>query len=238
MWSWIASPSSCAARHVCSICGSAEVAVANRSAGGGGRSRGVHLVNPQRHQASGIGFRQRLHALGSSRIDRIEETGTFEEALGRFAGEAVFQVAVIVLVGFGMDDDGAVDSRLLGEFHKLLHRVRRRLVRRAAQGKARRIVTEQMDVGFDQQAVRPRGIAGPASSAPAIHSRREIMSISLSGAVALYASMPARPSSLHCRDSCPNFWRASSPSFWVLRTSGVLPTRSRRPSRARAPRWL
>ena len=120
----------------------------------------MYFVNPQRYQASGIGLGERGHPLGSSGIDGVEEAGGFEEALGGFAGEAVFQVAVVVLVGLRMHDDGAVDGGLGGEFQELFHRVGWRLVRRAVQRKARGVVTEQMDVGFDQQAVRPGGQRG------------------------------------------------------------------------------
>ena len=48
-------------------------------------------------------------------MDGIEEAGALEESSGFFVGEAVFEVAMVVLIGLGMDDDGVLNVVDFGE---------------------------------------------------------------------------------------------------------------------------
>ena len=88
-------------------------------------------MNAQRDDALGPAFRQGAHAARRILAQRIEQARCFEIARFRLVGEAVFQIAVVVLVRLGVDDDRV---RQAGGFHQLgvvFQRVGGRLVRRA-----------------------------------------------------------------------------------------------------------
>ncbi len=88
----------------------AHVAVLDGAAGRGRLARRAHLMDPERDDPLGVLFYQRLHAGGRIRRDGVEQAGALEEAGPGLVGEAVFEVAVIVLVRLGMHDHDVVDS--------------------------------------------------------------------------------------------------------------------------------
>ena len=71
--------------------------------------------------------------------------------------EAVFEVAVIVLVGLGMDDDAVVNPRLSDELFVVVEIGWRRLISaRGRVGETRLVFGEQVYVGVDDDAFRSR----------------------------------------------------------------------------------
>ena len=72
--------------------------------------------------------------------------------------EAVFQVTVVILVRFGVDDDGVVDARGFGEGDVGFYGEGFRLIRRVGgQGKPLLVCGEEVDMRIDDG---PRGVSG------------------------------------------------------------------------------
>ena len=89
---------------------------------------------------------QHLQALRSFWVDGVEETGSLKEARRRFVSECILQIAMIILVWLGVDDDGMIDVCVRNVFHVFFHRLRVRRVRCAVVGEPGWIAGEQMDM--------------------------------------------------------------------------------------------
>lgn len=85
-------------------------------------------MNPESFDAVGPAFGELVDSSRGVGPVGIKEASSFEEVLRGFIGEAVFKVAVIVLVGLGVDDDGVIDPGLLDEGNVVLECGRFRLV--------------------------------------------------------------------------------------------------------------
>src|SRR5687767_4714668 len=92
-----------------------EIAIFDRAGGERWLAGRVHRVNAESDDAARVTFHQFFHARGSAWIDRVEEAGSLEQTFGRLVGEAEFEVAMVVLIGLGVDDDGVVNPGLLDE---------------------------------------------------------------------------------------------------------------------------
>src|SRR5688500_16388773 len=85
-----------------------EVAVADRAAYRRGLVPLAVGMNAQGSNAAGIALDQLRHAVAGLRRDRVVQACAFEEALRRLVCETVFEIAVVVLVRLGMNDDGVI----------------------------------------------------------------------------------------------------------------------------------
>ena len=152
--------------------GRGHVAVADGAGGGGRRAGLVILVNAQRHDPSGMFFHQRFHARGRIRRNRVEQAGAFEETGRGLVLEAVFQVAMVVLIRFRVNDDGVGDPCLADELDVRFERLGRRLVRGLRRVReALRI--EEVHVGIDEQTRGPGGAQRGACQQPEVMAARD-----------------------------------------------------------------
>jgi hypothetical protein len=135
-----------------------QVPVTDRARGGRRSSFGAIDVDPERHNASGVAFHQRLHTGWRISRYRIEQARPLEESPPWLVGEAVFEVPVIVLVWLGMDDDDAVDACLGCKISVFRQRRCRRLINGACVIREP-LRLEQMDVRVDQRSALRRAEA-------------------------------------------------------------------------------
>src|ERR1700755_1093753 len=105
-----------------------EIPVADEPTSRGRGPCRVRLVNSQRDDSSRISLCQYLHASRSFWVDGVEEAGSLKNARRRFVSECILQIAVIILVWFGVNDDRMADVCLGDEFHVFFHRLRVRRV--------------------------------------------------------------------------------------------------------------
>ncbi len=139
-----------------------HVAVANGPAGFG---RHRHFVNAQGDDALRPAVRQGAHAAGRILAQRVEQAGSFEIPRPRLMRKAVFQVAVIVLVGLRMHDDGVRQPGGLHQADVIFQRVGGGLVRRVRRvGDA--VGIEEVNVGFDGRRRRGCEQGGGGRSQP------------------------------------------------------------------------
>ena len=95
--------------------GVGEVAVLEGAGFEKGLAFAVHGMNSQGNNALGPALGEFFQLGRGGRVDGIEKAGALEESSGLFVGETVFEVAMVVLIGFGMDDDGVLDVVDFGE---------------------------------------------------------------------------------------------------------------------------
>jgi len=122
-----------------------HVPIADGAAGFGRRR---HFVDPHGHDAPGPAPGERAKAARRILTERIEEAGALEVAGPRLVLEAVLEIAVVVLIGLRMNDDGVRQAGGLDEFEVFLQGVCGGLVRSVGRiGDAGRV--EEVDVRLD-----------------------------------------------------------------------------------------
>jgi hypothetical protein len=132
-----------------------QIAVADRTRRCRRRSLRAVRVDPQRHNALRVSLHELCHTIRRVGLDRIEQASTLEEHRRRLFLEAILEVAVVVLVRLGMDNERVVDTRL---FDKLVVRLERRgwrLVRRIqVVREPLLVIREKVDMRIDKRTPR------------------------------------------------------------------------------------
>ena len=107
--------------------------------------------------ASATVLHQTAQPGGSVAAGGVEQTGPLKKAALGLVVEAVFEIAVVVLIRLGVDDDAVVELCLGDELFVVVEIGRRRLISsRGRVGETRLVLSEKVYVGVDEYAFRSR----------------------------------------------------------------------------------
>src|SRR5215469_732643 len=122
-----------------------------------GGTRSAHFMHSHSDDTMRVFLHERFNASRGCGVDRIVETGSLEVPWTRLLRKAILDVAFVILVGLGLNEDRVIETYFFDEGNVFLERIRIRLVGRVLrQREFIRIRREHMHRVLNQWPLRPR----------------------------------------------------------------------------------